>query len=291
MFQNANHTKKDATRHAICYQVSSIVSTAIFYPMDLIKAREMSKTLSQGTSARKKMIVGSILDSLREIQRLKGFSSLYSGLYYALVASMMSSAAYMFSYRSFLDCCPQEKQSFICMYTVSVCSSIFSMVLTNPLWLLKTRAQIFSTLENTQNSGTISNLKHICSREGFFGMYKGAKPQFYSLMVHSAYIPLYEMLKYMTCPQDETPTLSKCLGSTVLTKIILSTVTNPFQILQVNLQGNRNRSPVCMYALATSISRRDGIVRGLFIRGLAPNLLFELPRSTARIILYEYLMT
>ena len=267
-----------ALSHALCYQGASVISTVLFYPVDLCKVRVMSQS--------------SLVRSLRDYKvLLQPRRKVLSGLYYSILASTVSSATYMFLYQTFAEKLVPTNQPLEILYVVSLGASCISAVLTNPLWLLKIRMQL-DDCARACSKGTLARLRTVVRTDGFRGLFRGLQPQLLGIFVHSAYFPLYTTMKNLELYKHsrDSRNVSHCLQASIFSKIILSTISNPLQILHVHLQSTMHRRSGSMLGVIDAIKVRDGLLQGLFLRGLAYNLLFEIPRSSTRIVLYEIFM-
>ncbi|KNH09355.1 transporter protein [Perkinsela sp. CCAP 1560/4] len=290
-----------ATTHAVCYQISTVLSTTMMYPMDLVKSRIMSQNGSHtrayyGSS----LNYAGAFSAMQKIGSNEGFFSLFRGVNFAIYAAMLSSMTYMYCYQRALENA-FDKTSLPAMYAASFSASVVSIVTTHPIWLLKTRTQLQEISHPPAKTPSLWSLFLSTVRtEGPKGLYKGIQAQICTAVIHASYLPFYLALKQTVQPAEHrisfhSADLLVCLLCTLLAKFTLVILSNPFLVMQTKLQDKRSCQSQPMYrslrSTLFSVVRTEGITNGLLRRGLAANLLFELPRSTARILLYEIFLS
>ena len=177
-------------------------------------------------------------------------------------------------------------------------------VLTNPIWVAKTRLQLqrrqaagsASAPDAARYSGLVHALRSIAADEGLRGLYRGLGPSL-ALVSHGALqFTAYEALKKRALAADGgegEARLSAGAASAigVASKLLASGVTYPSQVLRARLQQRREAAPAGAAAEGSAWSTLRGLLRREGLRGLykgwVPNVLRVLPSSALTFLVYE----
>lgn len=171
-------------------------------------------------------------------------------------------------------------------------------VLTNPLWVVKTRFMVRCSLVmflcSCQTSSerhyrnTFDALRIIYSTEGIRGFYRGLGPSLIGVSHVAVQFPLYEKFKVWFKPADaeDFPT-SVILGASSLSKCLASIATYPHEVIRTRLQNqtssdkavNKYRGVIHAFTL---IVKEEGWL-GLY-RGMGTNLARTIPNSALTIL-------
>ncbi|EIE92451.1 hypothetical protein RO3G_16973 [Rhizopus delemar RA 99-880] len=162
-----------------------------------------------------------------------------------------------------------------------------STILTNPLWVIKTRLMTQNERTLYRYNNTIHAFSTIAKEEGFRGFYKGLGPSLIGISHVAVQFPLYEKLKVVLHTEMTTGGSSSILLASALSKMAASLATYPHEVIRTRLQ-NQTRKPYKYNGIVHAIkvmSKEEG-VRG-FYKGLSTNLVRTVPSSALTILTYE----
>ena len=185
------------------------ISTVALYPLDLIKVRlQVNEDARSNTLAKSQRL--SSLQAFRVVVRHEGLMGLYQGLIPAVIGSAVSWGGYFFVYeglkREYAQFSPRADASSKTLTSLEnfslACLAGASMVLlTNPVWLIKTRMQLQMTHAAKEHnmkapySGLLDAGRTIVREEGFWALYKGAGPALLLVSHGGVQFVVYEFLK------------------------------------------------------------------------------------------------
>ena len=184
------------------------VSTILLYPLDLIKVRLQVNEDARSNSKGSQRL--SSLQAFRVIVRHEGLLGLYQGLVPAVVGSAISWGGYFFVYESLKreyaqmisrsDASSKTLTS-IENFTLACLAGASMVVVTNPVWLIKTRMQLqmkHAAKEHNMKApynGILDAGRTIVRDEGFWALYKGAGPAMLLVSHGGVQFVVYEYLK------------------------------------------------------------------------------------------------
>jgi solute carrier family 25 folate transporter 32 len=150
-------------------------------------------------------------------------------------------------------------------------SGIITAILTNPIWVIKTR--MLSTGKHAPGAyqSMIHGASVIFKHEGIKGFWRGLVPSLFGISHGAVQFAAYEQLKNRRKRQIDGKELSNWdyLTLSGTSKVFAGTITYPYQVLRVRLQMYNAES---MYSSAThaisEIWRHEGL-RG-FYKGYVP---------------------
>ena len=254
-------------------------STALLYPLDLVKVRlQVNENSRIGAFAKKRTIIG----TMRHVVKYEGVVGVYQGLAPALIGSAASWGGYFFFYelgkkkmmarkRKLHNIQPTEKIKLDATETFSAaCMSGAVMVcMTNPLWLIKTRMQLQMKRAQEEQAlklgrehvkrpyrNMLDALRTIVREEGVLALYKGGIPALMLVSHGGVQFVTYEFLKghlgeYTKATRSNNTDQSGVyerlqdslgyLSMGAVSKIIASTITYPIQVIKSRLQ-QRNQT-------------------------------------------------
>lgn len=286
--------------HLYSAQLASAVSTACFYPFDVLRTRFMSQ---DGTSVRQHngTTYHSVRRSLRMIYRQEGHRSLFRGLPVALIGAITAWGMYMGCYRLF--CNWTEVTSFYGRALVSMVASSISTITVCPIFLIKSRMQ----LEESKMGGHThyktfrSGIRHAVQNGGFRTLWRGGSLHLWLVIPHSLNLPIYDFLKYYmlsyhqwkrepSMSADYSLDLAEVICCSTITKVLVLLLSHPMMVIRVRLQDQRSHQGSIQYrsvaqAVRTTLKLQG--VRGMY-RGFKSSLIHTLPRSVLHYIIYEY---
>lgn len=176
---------------------------------------------------------------------------------------------------------------------------MLTAVLTNPVWVIKTR--MLSTGSHTPGaySSFTTGAKQILQTEGVAGFYRGLLPALFGVSHGALQFMAYEQMKIyrskMSSPEAESETeknAKRQLGNldffliSSLSKVFAGCVTYPYQVLRSRLQTYE--APLLYRGAGDAVAQiwaREGLAG--FYKGLGPNLFRVLPSTWVTFLVYE----
>ena len=166
-------------------------------PLDVAKVRIQV----QGKIGVLKYSTSNTLSAVRTIAEEEGIRGLYKGLGPALLTVPLFWSMYWCTYNRVKEVLVEEfphTPVALIHVTAAITAGAIGDVITNPLWVTRTRIQtlIFhSESELASNISTFGMIKSIYKNEGIGAFYKGLGASFLGLSHVAVQFPLYEYLK------------------------------------------------------------------------------------------------
>lgn len=286
-------------REALAGGAAGCATVLALHPLDVVRTR-----LQVQDGVATPVVFRGTAHAFRLTVAQEGFGGLYRGLTTALVGSTLSWALYFAAYdRAKARWLPNEApigaggeppvrlQAWQHLVSAAEAGAVVSL-LTNPLWVVKTRLQVQRD-SSVRYNGLVHTLGRIAREEGLRGLYQGIGPSLLLVSHGAVQFMAYEELKGSLLGWRERDHLNSveagALG--VASKLVAAVLTYPAQVLRSRLQQRASGPGAPAYAhqglvsaLAT-IARREGVV-GLY-RGMVPNVLRVLPSSAMTFLVYE----
>ncbi|KAJ5712761.1 hypothetical protein N7493_009229 [Penicillium malachiteum] len=244
-----------------CGGAAGVASGIVTCPLDVIK----TKLQAQGGFARRngaametKALYRGMLGTGRVIIREDGIRGLYQGLGPMLMGYLPTWAVYLAIYDRTREYFYEKTDSWwLSRGYASVTAGACSTIVTNPIWVIKTRLMSQSLKQNHegarapwQYSGTIDAARKMYQVEGLRSFYSGLTPALLGLSHVAIQFPLYEYLKmaftgYGIGEHPDTGS-SHWIGislATFLSKVCASTITYPHEVLRTRLQTQQRTAP------------------------------------------------
>ncbi|KAJ9612327.1 mitochondrial FAD carrier protein flx1 [Cladophialophora chaetospira] len=274
---------------------AGLVSTIIVHPLDIIKTRLQVDTSSHP-------LLNSSRAVFRDIIRNEGptrLAALYRGLSPNLVGNSAGWALYFLWYREAQDAirslrgyAPEQQLTSVDYLTASSASGILSAILTNPIWVVKTRMLSTSATQVGAYPGLIHGLRAIYKTEGVRGFFHGLTPTLFGVTHGALYFTAYEKIKLWRKRSKQSETLSNVdtIVASSLSKTFAGTLTYPHQLVRARMQTydpsaiTYVRGPG-LVALIKQIWVNEGLVG--YYKGLFPNLLRVVPSTCVTFLVYE----
>ncbi|EXJ72035.1 uncharacterized protein A1O5_04538 [Cladophialophora psammophila CBS 110553] len=295
MTSQRSHGLSPASIETIAGLSAGLISTVIVHPLDIIKTR-----LQVDTSAHP--LLNSSRAVLRDILRNEGpsrLAALYRGLSPNLVGNSAGWALYFLWYREAQEVIrnlrgysPGQQLTAVDYLTASSASGLLAAVLTNPIWVVKTRMLSTSASQRGAYPGLIYGLRAIYKTEGVRGFFHGLTPTLVGVSHGSLYFVAYEKLKLRRKMSKRDRPLSNLdtIMASSLSKVFAGTVTYPHQLVRARLQTYNPSATTHVpgpgvVALINQIWRHEGFVG--YYKGLFPNLLRVVPSTCVTFLVYE----
>ncbi len=326
----SSRVARDAARALTDPQVSNAlagagagaVAATIVCPLDVLKTRLQVSTLRAGGDA-----YVSTFQSLRSIVRLEGAVGLYRGLTPTVAALLPNWAVYFTAYE-FLktrgaSAAPESEFAASLRHMTSAAGAGAATVLvTNPLWVVKTRLQVQhsralrgSMPTRAVYAGTLDALRRVATEEGARGLYSGLAPSLAGIAHVVIQFPVYERLKLELARGDvfgirraetncsyvsgdasrESGSASIDVGdltglelacASAVAKMVASSVTYPHEVIRSHMHVQGFGPFGGVLSLTKKIHTEGGGWRA-FYRGVGTNLVRTTPAAAITFTSYE----
>ncbi|ORY91498.1 mitochondrial carrier domain-containing protein [Leucosporidium creatinivorum] len=282
---------------------AGIISTLCMQPLDLLKVK-----LQVRTTAVEGRGLTAIWSSLREIVLHEGgVKGLYRGITPNLVGNASSWGLYFLWY-TMLKTRAQElngvaeggKLSAGQHLLASAESGVITAVMTNPLWVVKTRMFTTSATQTHAYRGVLDGLNQIARQEGIRGLSKGMVLALFGVSNGAIQFMTYEELKRwrqevkrkrlgVGATEEEVKALTNTeyILMSGSAKLIAIGITYPYQVIRSRIQYQPTDSPP--YTSIPNCITRTYASEGLrgFYKGLATNAVRILPGTCVTFVVYE----
>ncbi|KAI3427077.1 hypothetical protein D9Q98_007017 [Chlorella vulgaris] len=281
--------------NAISGGIAGAITATVVCPLDVLKTR--LQVQGKAGAAMYKGVGG----GLSKIMREEGMKGLYRGLTPTLVALLPNWAVYFTAYERLKTAigtrvAPQWSTSAGVHMAAAAGAGAATMMITNPLWVIKTRLQ-------TQNMGirmgasgnpalyrgTLDALLRIAREEGVVGLYSGLGPSLLGVMHVVIQFPLYESLKGRFQRQrgdgSEAINLYELIFASATSKMIASTATYPHEVVRSRMHIAGTGAFTGFARTCRQILAEDGVPG--FYRGCMTNLLRTTPAAAVTFTSFE----
>lgn len=276
---------------------AGFVSTIVVHPLDIIKTR-----MQLDTSAHP--LLNSSRSVLQDILRNEGptrIAALYRGLTPNVLGNASGWGLYFLWYKQGQDLVRltrgyhhDEQMTSVDYLAASAGAGVLSAILTNPIWVVKTRMVSTSSATEGAYPSMIAGMSSIWRLEGLRGYFHGLVPALFGVSHGALYFLAYENLKKWRRRQygDQNAILTNT-DTTVISafsKVFAGTTTYPSQVVRARLQkydpGAKTaaESPG-LVKIIKDLWKHEG-VRG-FYKGLLPNLARVVPSTCVTFLVYE----
>ncbi|CAG7941214.1 unnamed protein product [Penicillium nalgiovense] len=247
--------------------------------------------------------------SLRIIRKIfyneGGSAAFYRGLTPNLIGNSTSWGLYFLCYSSLKDSIRiyhKERGQILTSSDYLLASGsagVITSVLTNPIWVIKTRMLSTGSHAPGAYASFTSGAKQIYQVEGIPGFYRGLMPALFGVSHGALQFMAYEQLKLFRLRSMNTMgSESSHLGAervlsnvdflaiSGLSKVFAGSVTYPYQVIRSRLQTYEAR---LIYRGAIDVFSQVWAKEGIagFYKGLGPNLFRVLPSTWVTFLVYE----
>ncbi|KAI9827045.1 MAG: hypothetical protein M1819_007037 [Sarea resinae] len=259
---------------AFCGASGGVMSGIVTCPLDVIKTKLQAQ---RGKSAG---VYRGMIGTARVIWREDGIRGMYRGLGPMLLGYLPTWAVYLTVYDSareyfytktgkpLIACLLRSEvlmfdaeNKFVARACASVTAGGCSTLVTNPIWVIKTRlmAQVSSRAANNGHSppwhykSTVDAARKIYRTEGLRAFYSGLTPALLGLTHVAVQFPMYEYFKMHFTglemgEQSETDSQNSnwagIVAATFLSKLCASSATYPHEVLRTRLQTQQRSPPL-----------------------------------------------
>ncbi|KAL4878588.1 mitochondrial carrier domain-containing protein [Aspergillus karnatakaensis] len=244
----------------LCGASAGVASGIVTCPLDVIKTKLQAQGgfVRRGKVVEAKALYRGMLGTGKIIWREDGIRGLYQGLGPMLLGYLPTWAVYLAVYdrsRSYFE--EMTGSWWLSRGYASITAGACSTIVTNPIWVIKTRLMSQSLRSNTegfrapwQYSGTWDAARKMYRTEGLRSFYSGLTPALLGLTHVAIQFPLYEHLKValtgFSIGEHPDNGNSHWIGiscATFLSKVCASTITYPHEVLRTRLQTQQRTQP------------------------------------------------
>lgn len=176
-------------------------------------------------------------------------------------------------------------------FTSSTSAGITTSLLTNPIWVLKTR--ILGTMKNEQGAykSVLDGIVQMLKKEGILSFWKGTIPSMFLVFQASLQFTFYDNLKALQLekkPPGETKlSTGEFIVSSAISKIFSTVAMYPTQVVKSRLQVYRATDKRKTIAeVCSDVWKNEGRWRG-FYKGVGANMLRVVPATCITFVVYE----
>lgn len=301
MTQDDNHHLSSRQIEIISGLVAGFSSTVVTHPLDVIKIRLQLSASSRDDMRRPFLELKKVISKIQQTANIEYQQSLvkheklsskwlhtvhqyYRGLTPNLIGNISAWSIYFTLYAELKHHIDTRNKS-VDYFVLSSIAGVSTSLLTNPIWVLKTR--ILGTTRNEENAykSARDGVKQILKSEGVRGFWKGTLPSMFLVFQGSLQFTFYDHLKnFFHNETKETLTTQQFIYASALSKILSMSIMYPLQVVRSRLQNyneTRNILLVCKH-----IWLHENKWRG-FYKGFGPNLVRVVPVSCITLVSYE----
>ncbi|XP_067940068.1 solute carrier family 25 member 32-like [Watersipora subatra] len=279
--------------HLVAGVTGGAISTAALHPLDLIKVR-----LQVNDGSCHRPVYKGWIDCGRQVFATEGFVGLYKGVTPNIWGASLSWGFYFFFYNNIKSSMQggdakvslgPTKHMFAAAY-----SGVLTLILTNPLWVAKTRMCLnYGGSTTPAYSSLPATLFAIWKTEGLRGLYKGFLPGMFGVSHGALQFMTYEELKRSYCKRKDISIDGKLsplayITCAALSKSVAVICTYPYQVIRSRLQEQHRP-----YNGVTHVIRDTYRGEGLkaFYKGVIPNLVRVTPACCITFFIYETMIS
>ncbi|GAA5919438.1 hypothetical protein JCM1841_002390 [Sporobolomyces salmonicolor] len=290
-----------ALDQAFCGVTAGLISTLCMQPLDLLKVQ-----LQVDTASKTRSTFGQISWGFKEIVRSEGMRGLYRGVGPNLVGNASSWGLYFLWYTEFKARMHGDKDAKLNAgqhLLASAASGIVTAIITNPLWVVKTRMYTTSASSPSAYRGVMHGLYTLAREEGFRGMSKGMTLALIGVSNGAVQFMTYEELKKwrvelrrrrlgQAASEEEVKRLSNTeyILMSGSAKLVAIAITYPYQVIRSRVQYQPTpTSSIPPYTSIPDVIRRTYAREGFggFYKGIATNAVRILPGTCVTFVVYE----
>jgi solute carrier family 25 (mitochondrial folate transporter), member 32 len=253
--------------------MAGMASGIVTCPLDVIKTKLQAQgsfsvaSLQQPHAPAASAIYRGLMGTARTIVRQDGLKGMYRGLGPMLLGYLPTWAVYMAVYDGSREWFVEHRygaskdDKWLPRIYASLVAGACSTVVTNPIWVIKTR--LMSQVSRTASDGhrtpwhynnTLDAARKMYRSEGIAAFYSGLAPALLGLTHVAIQFPLYEYFKQQftglemgAAPANDQRSWTNVVGilsATLLSKVCATSATYPHEVLRTRLQTQqRNLQP------------------------------------------------
>lgn len=259
--------------NAVSGAVAGLVAGVAVCPLDVVKTMQQVRGFRDSRYR-------NIVTSWHTIIHEDGYKGLYRGLTPLVLGYLPTWAIYFFMYGTLREILPDGLMANV---VAAVGSGATSTVITNPIWVIKTRLMSQSKASSWHYTGIIDAARTMYREEGIRVFYSGLTSAFLGLPHVAIQFPLYEYLKRRF--NAEKHGLHAYLLCSVLSKIVASTITYPHEVVRSRDQIKSSNKYRGVLKTSMVLFREEGW--RVFYSGLGTNICRAVPSSAITLATYE----
>ncbi|KAI3642431.1 hypothetical protein MP228_011986 [Amoeboaphelidium protococcarum] len=259
----------DQVKNLLAGALSGCITAIVTCPLDVLKTRLQNQGALRDTQ------YSGIIPSLRLIWREEGVRGLYRGLSPTILGYLPTWTVYFWSYdryklyiAKYLQASAQDSRVHI---LGAILAGTTSNIVTNPLWLVKTRMMTFHQYKQLNGDSqyyrnTFDAFRQIYVTDGLLGFYRGLVPSLFGVAHVAVQFPLYERLKAdkfadrlmysdRVVSSMGDPSQVQIFFSSTISKAIASMTTYPHEVLRTRLQSSNQN---CQHRRRVWVLSRNG---------------------------------
>ncbi|PHH61249.1 hypothetical protein CDD81_627 [Ophiocordyceps australis] len=276
-FQRWTISASDSQFNAFAGALGGFTSGIVTCPLDVIKTKLQAqgayRLIEDGRHVGHPKLYNGLVGTAKVIWRQEGIRGMYRGLGPIVLGYLPTWAVWFTVYNECKGYLSQyTEKKYIVNFWSSIIAGASSTIVTNPIWVIKTRLmsqsympegeQRYSTvLPKTGNTpttrptlqapwhyrSTLDAAKKMYTSEGLASFYSGLTPALLGLTHVAVQFPTYEFLKTTftghgmgAAPgHGESPHWFGILSASVLSKVLASSATYPHEVIRTRLQTQR----------------------------------------------------
>ncbi|KAK3307915.1 mitochondrial carrier domain-containing protein [Chaetomium strumarium] len=267
----------DSQFNALSGAIGGFMSGIVTCPLDVIKTKLQAQGGFTAEGTQRPRVYKGLFGTANVIWRDEGLRGMYRGLGPIIMGYLPTWAVWFTVYnRSKLLLGEYHHNSFVVNFWSSIIAGASSTVVTNPIWVIKTRLMSQSTSHdrtklslfpkgsNTPTSrptlhqpwhykSTWDAARKMYTTEGLLSFYSGLTPALLGLSHVAVQFPAYEYLKVKftgrpmgaapAAGQDDKAHWFGILSASIMSKILASSATYPHEVIRTRLQTQRRPMP------------------------------------------------
>jgi len=295
---------KNALLHFVAGGIGGAVGVVCTSPLEVIKTQLQGKNSNLLVVNKPKFMPTTVYSLYHLVQR-DGVRGLWKGLGPHLLGVAPARAIHFSTYnmtKSLLN-----KMGFkdgpMLYLTSAISAGSAVAITTGPIWLIKTRMQLQTSLKNFNEGTQYRSFYHCClsiiREEGPLGFYKGLGASLISVSESAFQFVLYEGFKNQIIQaklkqgeNDPELNTSEYLMSAGISKLIAAISTYPHEVIRTRLREQSAPGVPPKYRGVIQgmivIAKEEGL-RGLY-GGMGPHILRVVPNSCIMFLTYEFIL-
>lgn len=174
-------------------------------------------------------------------------------------------------------------------FASSTLAGVSTSLLTNPIWVLKTRILGSSSLDKGAYKSVADGIKQILVNEGPKSFWKGTIPSMFLVFQGSLQFTFYDHLKAWSTARNGNENggrlaTGQYIYISAVSKILSMVIMYPSQMIKARLQNNHGKGRIL--DVCKEIWNNEGNLRG-FYKGVSANILRVVPATCITFVVYE----
>ncbi|KAI1211766.1 mitochondrial carrier [Annulohypoxylon truncatum] len=283
----------DSQFNALSGAVGGFTSGIVTCPLDVIKTKLQAqggfRAINKGRYVGHHKVYSGLVGTARVIWKEEGLRGMYRGLGPIILGYLPTWAVWFTVYNKskvFMAEKKLQKNQFFINFWSSIVAGASSTIVTNPIWVIKTRLMsqsatgynkqmsMFPRSGNTPTSrptidtpwhyrSTLDAARKMYSSEGILSFYSGLTPALLGLTHVAVQFPAYEFLRKkftgqamgeMTGDDKDGSHWLGVLSASIMSKIMASSATYPHEVIRTRLQTQRRPTPGSEYLQGLGVS-------------------------------------